>query len=47
VIFSDRSLYDLVAKKPRTKEELLGVFGFGQVKCERHGGDIIAVIKGD
>jgi len=46
VIFSDRSLFDLVARKPASREELLEVFGFGKVKTERLGDDILAVIRG-
>ena len=46
VIFSDRSLFDLVAKKPRSREELLEVFGFGKVKTERLGDEILAEIIG-
>lgn len=45
VIFSDRSLFDLVARKPGSKEELLEVFGFGKVKTERLGDDILAAIR--
>jgi len=46
VIFSDRSLFDLVAKKPRSREELMEVFGFGKVKTERLGDEILAAIRG-
>jgi ATP-dependent DNA helicase RecQ len=46
VIFSDRSLFDLVARKPGSREELLEVFGFGKVKTERLGDEILAAIRG-
>lgn len=46
VIFSDRSLFALAARKPGSKEELLEVFGFGKVKTERIGAEILAVIRG-
>jgi ATP-dependent DNA helicase RecQ len=45
VVFSDRSLYDLMAKRPASMADLLGVFGFGTVKVERYGKDILALIS--
>jgi ATP-dependent DNA helicase RecQ len=44
VIFSDRSLYDLVARRPATRAELLEVFGFGKVKAERLGDEVLGTI---
>jgi superfamily II DNA helicase RecQ len=41
MIFSDRTLYDLIAKKPAGEAALLGVFGMGEVKVHRFGRDIL------
>lgn len=43
-IFNDNQLNDLIAKMPRTKEELLGVSGFGAVKVEKYGDEILRVL---
>jgi ATP-dependent DNA helicase RecQ len=45
VIFSDASLTDLCARKPRTREALLDVFGVGVKKAELYGGDVSALFK--
>ncbi len=37
IVFSDKTLKDLSAKKPSTKEEMLEVHGIGEVKYERYG----------
>ncbi|MBL8966393.1 MAG: DNA helicase RecQ [Spirochaetaceae bacterium] len=44
VVFADRSLYDLVARRPRNEAELLEVFGMGAVKAGRYGAAILAAI---
>jgi ATP-dependent DNA helicase RecQ len=44
MIFSDRTLYDLVAKRPRGNAELLGVFGLGAVKVGKFGREILEVV---
>jgi ATP-dependent DNA helicase RecQ len=44
VIFSDRSLYDLVARKPSSEAELLEVFGFGKVKAEKIGKAVLDLL---
>ncbi len=45
VIFSDRTLLDLIAKKPHNAEALQEVFGLGSVKIERYGMDILDIIS--
>lgn len=45
MIFSDRSLYDLIAKLPRSRASLLEVFGMGEVKASRFGPQILETIK--
>ncbi len=37
VIFHDRTLRDMLALKPRTREQMLDVVGVGQTKLERYG----------
>jgi ATP-dependent DNA helicase RecQ len=46
MIFSDRTLYDLVAKSPRDKASLLAVFGMGEVKADKFGHAILEAIAG-
>jgi replicative superfamily II helicase len=44
-IFQDKTIYDLIAKKPKTREELTGVYGIGQAKAEKYGDLILEVLK--
>lgn len=44
-IFQDRTIYDLVAKKPKTKEELTGIYGIGLAKAEKYGDLILKVLN--
>ena len=37
----DRTIEDLLIKHPRTKEELLDVYGIGNNKIEKYGVDIL------
>jgi len=37
IVFSDKTLKDLSAKAPQSKEEMLAVHGIGEVKFERYG----------
>ena len=37
IVFSDKTLKDLSAKKPLSKEEMLEVHGIGEVKYDRYG----------
>jgi ATP-dependent DNA helicase RecQ len=45
-LFSDRTLRELVARRPRGTAELLQVWGFGDERVRRFGEDVIAVIRG-
>jgi len=45
IVFSDKTLKDLSAKKPRTKEEMLQVHGIGEVKYERYGEAFLELLK--
>lgn len=43
-IFNDAQMEDLIAKNPKTKEELLNVSGFGSVKIEKYGNEILKIL---
>lgn len=44
VVFSNAALVDMAAKRPRTREEFLGVSGVGEVKAARYGEAFLRVI---
>lgn len=43
-IFNDAQMADLIEKLPQTKEELLKISGFGNVKVEKYGDKILAIL---
>ena len=43
-IFNDAQMGDLLKKMPRTKGDLLNVSGFGNIKVEKYGEDIIKIL---
>jgi ATP-dependent DNA helicase RecQ len=45
VVAHDKTLADLVKKKPRTKGELEGVYGFGPSRIEQYGDGFLDVIN--
>ena len=45
VIFNDKTVYDLAAKKPQTKQDLLKVYGIGSHKAEEYGNAILRLIS--
>jgi ATP-dependent DNA helicase RecQ len=45
VIFSDKTLAQMAAYFPQSKEGLLNMSGMGKVKYERYGADFLKVIK--
>ena len=45
VIFGDKTLLDLAAKKPKSKQELLNVYGIGRAKAEEFGRSILQIIE--
>ncbi|MCR4733554.1 MAG: DNA helicase RecQ [Treponema sp.] len=47
VIFNDKTLYDLGAKKPTDKTALLNVYGIGQAKADQFGKSILSIIRND
>lgn len=44
-IFADRTIYDLILKKPGTMDELLNVYGIGAAKAEKYGDLILKILK--
>jgi ATP-dependent DNA helicase RecQ len=46
VVFTDRTLAELAARKPRTKSALLEVRGVGQAKVDKYGDRFLAAIQG-
>lgn len=44
-IFNDAQMEDIIEKNPQTKEELLKVSGFGNVKVEKYGEEILNILK--
>jgi ATP-dependent DNA helicase RecQ len=44
VVLHDATLRELAAQRPQTLDELSGVKGFGPVKLERYGDDLLAVL---
>lgn len=45
-IFNDMQMNDLIEKNPKNEEELLQVSGFGKVKVEKYGKDILNILSG-
>ena len=45
VIFGDKTLLDLAAKKPKNKTELLSAYGIGEAKAEQFGKTILGIIE--
>ena len=44
-IFNDMQMNDLIEKNPKNEEELLQVNGFGKVKVEKYGKDILKILS--
>ena len=45
MIFGDKTLLDLAAKKPVNKNELLNVYGIGKAKSEEFGRAVLQIIS--
>ncbi len=45
MIFGDKTLLDLAAKKPKSRQALLNVYGIGRVKAEEFGRSILQIIE--
>jgi ATP-dependent DNA helicase RecQ len=47
IVFGDKVLLEMVARRPATMRELLQVPGVGEAKLERYGADFLAVLRGE
>jgi ATP-dependent DNA helicase RecQ len=45
VIFHDKTLHELLAYRPQTAAEMLGISGIGQTKLDRYGDRFLAVLR--
>jgi ATP-dependent DNA helicase RecQ len=45
VVFHDRTLLELVQRRPASLAELAGVSGIGAAKLERYGEALLAVLR--
>ena len=45
VVFSDATLLEMAASRPKTDAELLGVSGVGPAKLQRYGDAFISLIR--
>ncbi|MCB0351219.1 MAG: HRDC domain-containing protein, partial [Bdellovibrionales bacterium] len=45
MVFSDKTLRDLILKSPTTEAELENVYGFGKKKIDLFGKELLAQIK--
>lgn len=43
-IYTDKQMKDLISSMPESKADLLEVAGFGEVKVQKYGNDILAII---
>lgn len=43
-IFNDMQMNDLIEKNPKNEEELLNVSGFGKIKVEKYGKEILKIL---
>ncbi len=44
-VFNNEQLKNIVLKMPKNKSELLKISGFGEIKVEKYGDDIISIIQ--
>jgi ATP-dependent DNA helicase RecQ len=45
VIFHDKTLHEMLAYRPQTASEMLGISGVGQTKLDRYGERFLAVLR--
>ncbi len=45
IVFGDKTLKEMAASTPQTKEEMLQVGGVGEVKFERYGEQFLALLQ--
>ena len=44
-LYTNVQLEEIIKLKPKTLNELANINGFGKVKCEKYGNDIIDIVK--
>ncbi|WML34334.1 HRDC domain-containing protein [Clostridium sp. OS1-26] len=44
-IYTNVQLEEIANKKQKTIDELKAIKGFGDVKCEKHGEDVIGIVR--
>lgn len=44
-IYSNVQLEEIADKRPKTLDELKVIKGFGDVKCEKYGEDVIEIVR--
>jgi len=47
VIFHDKTLHEMLAYRPQTAAEMLGISGVGQTKLDRYGDRFLSVLRDD
>jgi ATP-dependent DNA helicase RecQ len=47
VVFHDRTLLELAARRPASLDDLAGIGGIGAAKLERYGASLLAVLRGE
>ena len=47
MVFSNDTMEEVISAKPKCIDELMKVKGFGPVKCEKYGEDIISIVNGN
>lgn len=45
-LFNDKQLEDLINKRPQSRDKLKSISGFGEIKCEKYGNEILKIISG-
>ncbi len=45
VIFHDKTLHEMLARRPRTAAEMLDISGVGQAKLDRYGDQFLAILR--
>ncbi|WP_460278231.1 HRDC domain-containing protein [Clostridium sp. CTA-5] len=44
-IYSNEGIKDIIKSKPKTLDDIKLISGFGKVKCEKYGADILEIVK--
>lgn len=45
LLYNNKQMEDLIGKMPKTIEDLMCVSGFGEVKCQKYGQDILNILQ--